>query len=206
MKKMLINNRLYEVTTMEDYTDNKSLYNPKFTAIENNNGQVLPIKSKNDTGVGVYYQDDAMVAIVNKPKDNDNIYDSKNIIDYSNPKDIGEIINKENIVRDIENELLTTKENIFNLKIGNEDTPEMKAVKQAINLKQIDIRQYEQRFDQYQNDIRLLKGKSITLGKLVSTCTNFDISAELVLKDKEGCANPMNSEIRIDLTEGRGQV
>ena len=106
-------------------------------------------------------------------------------------------------MRDIENEILTNKDNIFNLNIGPDDTPEMKAVKEAINLKQVDIKQYENRFDQFQNDIRLLKGKSITLGKLISTCNNFDISAEITLRDREGCANPMNSEIKINLTEGR---
>ena len=79
----------------------------------------------------------------------------------------------------------------------------MKSVKVAINLKQVDIKQYENRFDQFQNDIRLLKGKSITLAKLISTCNNFDISAELTLRDREGCANPMNTELKINLTEGR---
>ena len=97
--------------------------------------------------------------------------------------------------------ILTNKDNIFNLNIGPDDTPEMKAVKEAINLKQVDIKNYENRFDQFQNDIRLLKGKSITLGKLISTCSNFDIVAELTLTDKPGCANPMNSTIKIDLTE-----
>ena len=79
----------------------------------------------------------------------------------------------------------------------------MKAVKEAINLKKVDKKQYESRFDQFQNDIRLLKGKSITLGKMISICNNFDISAEITLRDREGCANPMNSEIKINLTEGR---
>ena len=85
----------------------------------------------------------------------------------------------------------------------DEEDAKMKAVKEAINLKQVDIKQYENRFDQFQNDIRLLKGKSITLAKLISTCNNFDISAELTLRDREGCANPMNTELKINLTEGR---
>ena len=83
----------------------------------------------------------------------------------------------------------------------------MKALKQAINLKQADKTQYEDRFTQYQNDMRLLtKGKSITLGKLISLCDIFDISAELILKDKSNnVPNPMNSEINIDLTSNRGE-
>ena len=153
--------------------------------------------------MGIYYQNNGVVCEVKKPEPDDHTYDSSNIIDYSDCKTVKDVINKDNLVRDIENEILTTKDNIFSLNIGPDDTPEMKAVKEAINLKQVDIKQYENRFDQFQNDIRLLKGKSITLGKLISTCDNFDISAELILKDRDGCANPMNSEIRINLTEGR---
>ena len=79
----------------------------------------------------------------------------------------------------------------------------MRALKQAINSKQVDKKQYEDRFEQYQNDMRLLKGSSITLGKLVSICTAFDIGVDLTLRDKEDCPNPMNTEIVVDLTEGR---
>ena len=202
MKKALINNRLYDVVAMDEYTDNQDLYKPRFTAIEAHD-KVLPIKNRNDSDVGIYYQNNGVVCEVKKPEPDDHTYDSSNIIDYSDCKTVKDVINKDNLVRDIENEILTTKDNIFSLNIGPDDTPEMKAVKEAINLKQVDIKQYENRFDQFQNDIRLLKGKSITLGKLISTCDNFDISAELILKDRDGCANPMNSEIRINLTEGR---
>ena len=138
-----------------------------------------------------------------KPEPDDHSYDSDIIIDYSDCKTVRDVIQKDNLVRDIENELLANKDNIFSLNIGPDDTPEMKAVKEAINLKKVDKKQYESRFDQFQNDIRLLKGKSITLGKMISICNNFDISAEITLRDREGCANPMNSEIKINLTEGR---
>ena len=98
---------------------------------------------------------------------------------------------------------MATTDNIFYLKIGDDDTPEMKALKNAINAKQVDKKQYEDRFDQFQNDMRLLKGNSITLGKLISICGAFDISAELTLRDKPDIPNPMNTEIVVDLTEGR---
>ena len=52
--------------------------------------------------------------------------------------------------------------------------------------------------------MRRLKGNSITLAKLISICNAFDISAELTLKDKDGIPNPMNTEVTVDLTEGRG--
>lgn len=202
MKKALIDNRLYDVVDMDEYTKNRDLYNPRFTAIQGH-GKVLPIKSKNDSGVGIYYENNGVMCNVEKPNPEDSSYDESIIIDYSDCKTVGDIIKTDNLVRNIENEILTTKDNIFSLNVGPDDTPEMKAIKEAINLKQVDIKQYESRFDQFQNDIRLLKGKSITLGKLISTCNSFDISAELTLRDREGCANPMNSEIKINLTEGR---
>ena len=202
MKKALINNRLYDVVDMQEYSKNQDLYNPRFTAIEGH-GKVLPIKNRNESGVGIYYQNDGAVCTVEKPEPDDHSYDDSIIIDYSDCQTVKDVIQKDNLVRDIENEILTNKDNIFSLNIGPDDTPEMKAVKEAINLKQVDIKQYENRFDQFQNDIRLLKGNSITLGKLISTWNNFDISAEITLRDREGCANPMNSEIHINLTEGR---
>lgn len=202
MKKALINNRLYDVIDRNEYIDHRDLYNPRFTAIEGH-GKVLPIRNKNESGVGIYYQNNGIACKVQKPEDNDSSYDDSIIIDYGDCKTVSDIITKDNLVRDIESEILANKDNIFCLNTGPDDAPEMQAVKQAINLKHVDIKQYENRFDQFQNDIRLLKGKSITLGKLISTCDNFDIDAELVLKDKDGCANPMNTEIRISLTEGR---
>ena len=166
MKKALINNRLYDVVSMQEYSKNQDLYNPRFTAIEGH-GKVLPIKNRNETGVGIYYQNGGAVCSVEKPDPEDHSYNDSIIIDYSDCKTVKDVIQKDNLVRDIENEILTNKDNIFNL------------------------------------NIRLLKGKSITLGKLISTCNNFDISAEITLRDREGCANPMNSEIKINLTEGR---
>lgn len=207
MKKMAIGNKMYDVASIEEFTDYKDAYNPKFTAIEIPEHEVvLPIKGKLDEGPGIYFQGNGMVAKVVKPlEENMSSYSTDKIIDYSNPKNIDEVINKDNLVRDIENDILTTKENIFQLNIGNDDSPEMVAIKQAINNKQVDIKQYESRFNQFQNDIRLLKGKSITLGKLVSTCNNFDIEATLTLKDKSGkIANPMNTEIKISLTNQGG--
>jgi hypothetical protein len=52
--------------------------------------------------------------------------------------------------------------------------------------------------------MRLLRGSTITLSKLVSICAAFDISADLTLRDKAyDIPNPMNTEITVDLTEGR---
>ena len=203
MKKAEIDGRLYNVTRIEDYTDHPDLYNPKFTAIERPEC-VLPIRNRTtDTGPGVYYQPNAMVSIVEKPDDMAE-YSLDKIIDFTNPKSIGEVFEKQQIIRDIQDEIMTTSDNVLCLKIGEKDTPEMRALKTAINLKRIDTKQYEDRFDQFQNDMRLLKGNSITLGKLISISNALDISADITLRDRdENAPNPMNQTITIDLTEGR---
>ena len=143
-----------------------------------------------------------MICPIQKPE-NPDAYSATKIIDYDNSKDIGDIIRNNELIADIQSELLTTSDNIFHLRITNDDTPEMKALKSAINAKQVDKRQYEDRFDQFQNDMRLLKGNSITLAKLISICNAFDIDAELTLRDKQDIPNPMNTEFTVDLTEGR---
>lgn len=205
MKKIEINNRLYNnVVGIDEYTDHMALYNPKFTAIERPGECVLPIKNRTtDTGPGIYYQTGAMVAMVEKP-DNMADYSPDKIINFDNAKSIEEVFEKQQIIRDIQDEIMTTSENITCLKISDKDTPEMKALKTAINSKRIDAKQYEDRFDQFQNDMRLLKGNSITLGKMISISGAFDMSAVLILKDRDdNVPNPMNQTITIDLTEGR---
>lgn len=204
MKKAEIDGKLYNITGIDDFTDHPDLYTPKFTAIEIPDRCVLPIKNRTtDTGPGIYYQPGAMVATVEKP-DNISEYSSDKIIDFTNPKSIGEVFDKQQIIRDIQDEIMTTSDNVLCLKIGEKDTPEMRALKTAINLKRIDTKQYEDRFDQFQNDMRLLKGNSITLGKLISISNALDISVDLTIRDRdESTPNPMNQTIVIDLTEGR---
>lgn len=201
MKKIELENRLYNIVPISEYTDHQDLYAPKFTAIEHS-GTVLPLRSKTDLGPGVYYQNGGMVAIVVKPDDPEK-YSSEKIIDYSNATSIGDIIRNNQIIKDIQSEIMINSEDKLQLNVGDSDTPEMKAMKLAINAKQVDKKNYEDRFPQFQNDMRLLKGSSITLAKIISICDAFDISATLTLSDKEDAPNPMNTEISIDLTEGR---
>jgi hypothetical protein len=203
VKKTQINKCLYNVVTPEDYRQNQSVYNPRFTAIECRDGsKVLPINSRaTDTTPGVYfYPGNGMVGTIIKPETNLHEYEVDNVIDYTKAKDIEDIIRNNEMLRDIQNDIITTSDNILKLNISDNDTPEMRALKIAINSKGVDKKQYEDRFDQFQNDMRLLKGNSITLGKLISICTAFDIAAELTLKDKENVPNPIGDEIVVDLT------
>lgn len=202
MKKMEIEGRLYSVASMQEYVEKPDLYSPRFTAIEGH-GMVMPIRGKNDVGPGYYLlQQDAMCCIVQKPDDPEP-YSTSHIIDYTNPSNIGDILRNNELIKNIQADIMATPENIFYLNISDNDTPEMRALKTAINAKQVDKKQYEDRFDQFQNDMRLLKSTSITLAKLISICGAFDIEAELILRDKFDVPNPMNTEVSVNLTEGR---
>lgn len=205
MKKMKIGNSLYTVVSMNEYTDSEEgLYNPRTTAIETH-GAILPIRTGSDMSEpGIYYNNGCdMVADVVKPTPEQySDYDPANLIDYSNVKSIQDIINNNDLVRNIERDILTSKDNILSLRVSDRDTPAMRAVKTAINMKQVDKKAYELRFPQYQNDMRLLKGDKITLQKTVDICNNFDIEAILYLRDKNPeVPNPMGNEVSVVLTE-----
>ena len=202
MKKMQINQRLYNVIDNNDYYNNYNNYNPKFTALECCNGQyVLPLNSRpTDTDPGVYWYDGGMINVINKP-DNVDEYKSENVIDYSKANDIGDIIKYNELIRDIQNDIITTSDNILKLNISDDDTPAMKGLKTVMNAKAVDKKQYEDRFTQFQNDMRLLRGHSITLDKLTSISSAFDISVLLTFKDKEGVPNPIGYEYTVDLTD-----
>jgi len=206
MKKVEIERKLYTVVDSTEYTSHRDLYNPRSTAIEVAD-RVLPVRNPiTDNGPGVYYYgSNSMVADVIKPSpEYESEYSADRIIDFSKPKDIGEVIEKNTLLRNIQQDLMVNgKDNIFYLNITQEDTPEMRALKTAINNKQVDKKAYEDRFDQFQNDMRLLKGHSITLAKMIGICNGFDIACELTLRDKDGAANPMGDPITLDLTEGR---
>lgn len=188
---------------MSEYTDYPQANNPKSTAIEIGD-VVLPLKTSSiDSGPGVYYKDDDRpYCEVQKPK-NPEEYSADKIIDYKDVNTVGELIEKHRLIRDIQKDLMATKENILHLPIPADNQPEMKALKTAINAKQVDKRAYETKFTQFQNNMRLLKGPSITLAKMIEICDGFDIACKLTLSDKPDVPNPMGTEITVDLTEGR---
>jgi len=209
MKKMEIEHKIYSVMSMNEFVKNQDILNPKSVAIELNEGKtVLPIKNKNiDSGPGVYYEgpNTGFIDIEKPSEDDEHNYSAEKVIDLSNPKNIGEVISKSNMIKDLQSDLMVspTDSNVFHLNISQNDTPEMAALKKAINAKQINKKVYEDRFPQFQNDMRLLRGNSITLAKMISICDGFDIACEITLRDRDKAVNPMNTEITIDLTENR---
>ena len=202
MVKTKIDGKMYDVVPLEEYQSNMEAYVPNYTAIKSLDGKyALPIRGITDTRPGIY-----VTNCVAKEKVEGDMegYSMQNAIDLSDSKSIGELLQKQEAVRDIEHEILTDVDNIFTPKIGPNDSAAISALKQAVIDKHIDLDKYEQRFgSNYSNDKRLLLKDKISMQMLVRVCDALDIKATLTLEDKEpGVPNPMNDVISIELTSG----
>ena len=203
----MINGRLYEVETLENYTKNPDVYLQGYTAIlDQDTSLVLPIVTNSST-TGISIKDNCPVALVNMPQENDKTeYSADSIIDYSKATDFGKFMEMQQMVRDIERDVLTSPDNIYVPVESPEDSPALRALKQAVVDKHIDIDKYEKRFGaNYNNDKRNFNKTSISLPMLVRMCNALDIKATLTLSDQDvngEIANPMNDSITVELTSG----
>lgn len=205
LKKANLDGKMYDVVKYTEFCSNKELYNNIMTAVEinlNGNNMILPIRSSNDDRPGLYNQGciDFMIC----PDDKREEYSADAIVaDFSKVKDIKDLIQVQDKIRDIEKEILTNPDNITVPSITGEDSPEMRALKEAIKSKEMDIDKYQERFGpNFPNDKRLLKQNDITQKMLKRICKNLDIKATLILEDvNPDVPNPMNTKISVDLTE-----
>ena len=210
MKKILIRKQIYDVITTEEYIRKKNL-NPEATedlsteiAIEKE-GYVYPIVSPNESETNMIgVQDYNAVLLFNKPKtDKDKkLYSKDNILDFDHTDNLKDMIQKRAQLESMERSLLIDKDNIYNIFINENDTPEFVLLKEAINKKQIDINSYRNRFsDSFSNNMRLLtNSNSITFGKLKAFANVFDMDIELTIKDKPGCVNPIGEVLNTTIT------
>ena len=203
-KKMRIGDKIYDVTSLENYTKFKDAYIPQYTAIhDSETNLVLPIKNRYEEGPGIVVGNG--VSYIEEPDADEAIsYQDSQIIDFDNTKNIHDMMEKQRIVKTLERDILTSPDNIFTPKIFDDDSPEMKALKNAVLDKHIDLDKYEPRFgSNYNNDKRLFNKNTISLSMLKRMCEALDIEATLILSDKnEDVPNPMGRSIEVKLTGG----
>jgi len=201
MIKININEKLYDVVDLSDYMNNKDAYIQNQTAIEVD-GVALPIISSNDRrNHGIILGD--LFHKISMPEDPVNSeYHMSKAIDLSRSKDIGELLEKQEAVRNIEYEILTSANSIFKPMIGPDDSAAIRALKEAVIAKHIDLDKYEPRFGpNYPNDKRLLHKDRISIQMLERVCNALDIKATLTLTDESpDVPNPMGTTITVDLT------
>lgn len=206
VRQAVIDAKLYNVVSYEDYSNQPELNNNYSTAVEmliGNDKKILPIRSSLDKDKlpGIYNKgqmDDLVL-----PDENDDQYNADRIIDLSNVSNMEELLRKQSQVRNIEKEILTSVDDITTPNISSLDSPEMKVVKQAIIKKHMDINKYADRFgSNFANDKRILKTNSITQKMMKRILSNIDVKATLILEDASpDVANPMGEKIEIVITD-----
>lgn len=204
MKKTQLNGKMCDVVSLQEYASNKDGYITGATAIEVGD-YALPIIGKFDTAPGIYVG--SAFSHFNLPDDTESQYNLSNVIDMSNVSNIGELMEKQEAVRDLEREVLTNPDGITTPVIEENDSPAMKALKQAVLDKHIDINKYEPRFgSNFNNDKRTLDKSKISIQMLERMCKNLDIKASLVLEDTSpNVPNPIGHEISVELTGDMGE-
>lgn len=212
LKTTTIDGKIVDIVSEQEYVNKWQMYaeNPSLCAssaveVQGTDGQtyVLPIRGKSDDRPGIY--PDGCIYFTKFPtQESDSCYraDQLDIVDFSNIKTVEEFLSKNSQIREMESGVLTEIDTVFVPQIGQNDSPEMKAFKEAITSKKMDINKYAPRFgDNFLNDKRILKTSSITMNKLVSMCKKLDIEAELTLRNTSpDVANPMQKEISVILT------
>lgn len=207
LEKAKIDGAIYDVISRDEYVKNPQLYDSQYVAIKGNDGFIYPIRSRTDNRPG-YYTNDAFFFYKQPAVDEYQTYSSQNIINFKNAETLRDIIKTQQKLVSEERTILTTIDNVFAPDIGENDTPEMKATKQAILDKHIDLDKYEPRFGpNYNNDKRLLKKGRITFDKLRAIADALDIKATLTLEDKNpDVPNPIGRVITVDITENTASI
>ncbi len=210
-KNAVIDGKMMDIITHKDYVENTPLYANTSTAIETEcDGKMyaLPYRNPTDDRPGIY--DEGLVYFVKPPEPQEAAkYDMNvlDVVDYSDSMNMNDFLTKRKQIRDIEAEMLTDIDNVFQPVIGVNDREEMKALKNAVILKQCDINKYSQRFgSNFLNEKRIFKQPNISMDKMIRIAQNLDMEVELIIRDKNrDVPNPMRQEVRAILTGGNDE-
>lgn len=205
IKKARVSNHIVDVIPLEELYANPNRYPAGYNAVIKDD-MVFPIRNKSDDKPGVYLCGPIAKYIYPHPNDTDDYSVIKNVIDFNHVESIRDVIEKQDALNSMERTLLTTVtvDNIFVPPIMPTDGPEMKAMKQAVIAKQIDLEKYESRMGaNYNNDRRLFNRPNMTLAKMISMADVFDMKLTLTISDKSpDVPNPIGTVITVDLTDG----
>lgn len=202
LMKAKIEEAIYDVISISDFYANPNAYGA-YTAIKGDDGYVYPIRTKTDNRPG-FYPTGGLDFFKPPTFGESNNYTQQNIINFDDATGLRDVIRAQQKLVSAERSILTTIDNVFTPKISEDDTPEMKAVKQAIIDKHIDLDKYEPRFGtNYNNDKRLLNKSRITCDKMRAIGDALDLKISLVIEDASpDVPNPMGRIITTEITGG----
>ena len=201
LEKAKIEDCIYDVISLDEFDRSPDSYKPNQTAVKGNDGLIYPIRSRTDIRPG-FYSSECFDFFRTPPLSQTRYYSDDNIINFRNAASLREVIAAKQRLQSEERSILTSIDSVFTPEIQPNDTPEMKALKQAITDKHIDLDKYESRFGpNFNNDKRLLRKNSITFGKLRSICDALDIRVTISIEDSApDVPNPIGRTIIADIT------
>ena len=209
LKCLYTGDKLYDIVPISDYYRSPQSYVSKGTAIDIGQDHVFPVISDMDKGPGIIIKQNKPIAICkNTDSDEMNKYESSKCIDFSKSENMGEFMQKQTLLHQLEKDVLSNPDNIFTPEIDPSEAPAMQLLKKAVICKHIDLDKYEPRFgSNYNNDKRIFNKQNISLPMLVRMCNALDIKASLTLEDQNSdVPNPMNTSISVEVTSANNDV
>lgn len=209
IKRCITDGKIYDMVDYDEYGAHPNRYLGRtdvgITVERDDKKMVLPLRSAyngNPISPGVYNAG-AVDFTIYPDKQTEDKYVPSNVIEIKNNMDIASMVKTSEEIKRIDEPFITTPDNITKVNIQDNDQPEMKALKMAINEKNIDMDKYANRFgDNYNNDKRQLKNNGVTLNIIKRFCKNMDMECVLTLKDANpNVPNPIGKEISISLTD-----
>lgn len=211
-KKVSLEGKILDVVSQDMYGNGNTIYKNTSSAVEmigpDGHVYILPVRNQTDDRPGIYDAGAIYFSRYPSEEEKDNyLKDNLNIIDHNDTQSMSEFLEKQKQLRNIEEEILTDIDSVFVPPLLENDTAEMRALKEAVIAKQCDISKYQQRFeDNYLNDRRIFKTNKISMGKMISIGDKLDMEIELIIRDKNPeVANPMGTEIHAILTGGNNE-
>lgn len=175
----------------------------------NDRNVILPIRSNsgNTDRPGLYTAPNSPIHFLSLPKTDEEmeIYspDESKILSFDK-NDMQKMIEEKERYEVATNAMLESSDSCTVPPLKESDTPTMRALKEAIIAKNMDIDMYKERFgENFPNDKRKLNDDNVTLFILERFCDCLDMEADLVLRDADGnIANPMGKIITANIVPG----
>ena len=215
-KIAIIGQSTYGVFSEEYYNSHMELLkDDDHCAVEitkNGKKYILPIKgnTSNNNDPGVYCTDGKISMITYPTEEQEKTYmpEGDNVLVFGDHTSLQSLSDAKKKMDESLNKLIETTDgsSIYKPPLLDSDTSEMRAMKECIIAKNIDLDKYKDRFGaNYPNDKRKLKDDNITLNMISRMCENLDIRLDLVFSDANGeIPNPMDKVIKANIIPGDG--
>lgn len=171
---------------------------------------ILPVRTTASTNIDKpgLYTNNSPIHFLSFPKTEEEkeIYcpSSDKVLDYNDVETMQKYIKAKEQLDYETNRALEASDNKTIPPIKESDTPTMRALKEAIIAKDMDIDMYKERFgENFPNDKRKLNDDNVTLFILERYCQCLDMEADIILRDAPGnIANPMNKVVTANIFPG----